>query len=302
MCGNKFLIRKFIEINDKIISKNLEKATDVDGVVVKKDIPYIDDGNTYHLLDVVRPETDDKLPIIIDIHGGAWLFGTKEVNAPYCQRLAAQGFCVVNASYRLISNPDGVYPNMFSDIFAVFDWVYENAQVYGGDLNNVFLTGDSAGGHLACFTSCVNGDPDGIGKELGMTSKLKFRAVGLNCPAVNIERYRKIKLPIISHLYKLFFGEEGKKHKYSRLVSLQNLPLDKMPPAYLITAYGDFMRFDVKFLKKELDKAGVENELFYPKKREKNKLAHVYSVLQPDWEESQAANKGMVSFFRKHIS
>lgn len=301
MCGNKFLIRKFIETNDKIIAKNLAEATDVDGVVTVKDIPYIDDGNMYHLLDVVRPDNDEKLPIIIDIHGGAWLSGTKEVNSPYCQRLAAENFCVFNASYRLISNPDGVYPNMFNDIFAVFNWVHENAERYGGDLNNVFLTGDSAGGHLACFTSCVNSDPEGLGKELGMTSKLSFRAVGLNCPAVNIDRYKKIRLPIINHIYKLFFGEEGRKHRYVDIVSLQNLPLQKMPPVHLITAYGDFMRFDVKLLKEELDKAGVENELFYPKKKKTNKLSHVYSVLKPDWEESREANLGMTEFFKKFM-
>lgn len=301
MCKSKFLIDKFIQINEKIIEKNLKNVKNVEGITEYRDIPYVDDGNMYHLLDVVRPEGDERLPVIIDIHGGAWLCGTKEVNSWYCRSLAKYGFCVVNINYRLIAEGmGGTFPNILNDVFDAFKWVENNIGNYGGDINNVFLTGDSAGGHLACLSACINAD-EKLGEELNMKSGLNFRAVGLNCPAVNIDRYRKIKLPVISYLYKLFFGKEGKKHVYSRLVSLQNAPLDKLPPVFLITAYGDFMRYDVKFLHKELKKRDKESVYFCPEKKSENKLGHVYSVLNPELSESVAANEGMTKFFKSHV-
>ena len=53
-------------------------------------------------LDLYRPKSMDgkKLPVIVSVHGGAWVYGTKEIYQFYCMRLAQFGFAVVNFNYR----------------------------------------------------------------------------------------------------------------------------------------------------------------------------------------------------------
>lgn len=54
------------------------------------------------MLDVYRPKSvEGALPVIVDIHGGGWYYGDKELNKYYCMSLVKYGFAVVNVSYRL---------------------------------------------------------------------------------------------------------------------------------------------------------------------------------------------------------
>ena len=162
MCRSKTVIDKFNAMVARKDAKRMASKTPFPGVEKFYDIPYIDDGNIYHLLDVYRPENlseGERLPVIIDIHGGAWIYGTKEINAHYCQGLTKYGYCVVNINYRIITEEGkGTFPAILNDCFAAFKWVEENISDYGGDLNDVYLTGDSAGAHLAAMCVAINGD------------------------------------------------------------------------------------------------------------------------------------------------
>lgn len=75
-------------------------------------------------------------------------------------------------------------------------------------------------------------------------------------------------------------------------------------PCFLISAYGDFVRKDSDMAYKMLKEKGIECEYVYFDKplADGNKLAHVYNILQPEWEASKQANKGMCDFFKKRIS
>ena len=86
------------------------------------DISYGEDPK-YQILDVYLPKnkTSAKLPVIVNIHGGGWIYGTKETYQFYCLAMAKEGFAVVNANYRLA--PDVVYPGELDDINRVFHWV-----------------------------------------------------------------------------------------------------------------------------------------------------------------------------------
>ena len=65
------------------------------GVSVREYV-YLDDGDPMHKLNVYRPEGESgTLPLIVNVHGGAWAYGDKDLNAYYCMYLASKGFCVV---------------------------------------------------------------------------------------------------------------------------------------------------------------------------------------------------------------
>lgn len=301
MCRSKWLIDTFCKIVKNEDAKRLKTKTPFEGIEKFLDIPYVDDGNVFHLLDVYRPENaEGKLPVIIDIHGGAWIYGTKDINAHYCQGLAKYGYCVVNISYRLITEEgQGTFPAILDDCFAAFRWVEEHVEEYGGDLNNVYLTGDSAGAHLCAMSLAVNGDKK-LREELNMKTSLDFRAVALTCGVSDVEYFRKFKLPVLNYLHVLFFGKEWKKHPHLYAATMKNMDLSVFPPIFLNTAKGDFMRFQVLAFDKLLTERKVEHELFDINTKTKHKLTHVYSVLYPEWEESIETTDRLIAHFRKY--
>lgn len=87
------------------------------------------------------------LPVVIFIHGGAWINGDKSMLHCVCQRVAAEGYLVVNINYRLA--PQYLYQQQIQDISLATTWVLQNCHDYNGDRRRVFLAGDTAGANLA---------------------------------------------------------------------------------------------------------------------------------------------------------
>ncbi|MFA6867022.1 MAG: alpha/beta hydrolase [Clostridia bacterium] len=296
------IVNKFCKFNDNLEVERNKNRKPIEGIVKNLDIPYMDDDNIYHLLDVFYPEnTNGKLPIIIDIHGGGWIYGTKAINSQYCQDLAKGGFVVVNVSYRLITKEaGGTFPNFLNDIFASFAWVEKNIESFHGDTNNVMLTGDSAGGHLAGMAMSVICD-ENLQNKLNLNTSLKFRALTLTCPVMYLDCYEKLHLPIIKYLFGLMFGADWKKSEYKKMGTISNNNLEKFPPVFLISSYGDFMRKQVKKFENELKKRAIEYDICFFEKQDTNKLEHVYNIIFPEYKESIIANDASVEFFRKYI-
>ena len=140
--------------------KRAAKLTKTTGVSAIKDLDYFGDGSKWHLMDVYRPNgtENEKLPVIIDIHGGGWMYGDKDLNAPYCEALAKRGFVVVSFSYSLF--PSVTLPVPVQEIFRAINFVYDNAERFNIDLNNAFITGDSAGGHYAGLVLSIIADEE----------------------------------------------------------------------------------------------------------------------------------------------
>ena len=73
-----------------------------DDIIRYDDIRYGTEDDKLQMLDVYRPKgISGKLPVIMSVHGGGWVYGDKEVYQFYCMSLAQRGFAVVNYSYRL---------------------------------------------------------------------------------------------------------------------------------------------------------------------------------------------------------
>lgn len=297
------LVKLFNSVNGKIDTKRLNKKTPFSDVETFVDIPYTESGNKFHLLDVYRPKkTSEKLPIIIDVHGGAWIYGTKDINKHYCMGLASYGFVVVNISYRLISEgSDGTFPKILEDVFSAFNWVEKNIAGYQGDLNNVFLTGDSAGAHLSALAlSAIH--TESFASKLNVHTDLNFRAAALTCGVFDMEGYNKMSLPATKYLFKLFLGKDYKNSPFLPHISIKNNNLEAFPPVFLNTTDGDFMKGQVAAFYKEIkERSKNEVELLHINKPTTNKLAHVYSVLFPEYEESVKTTDALIAFFKKYI-
>jgi len=121
-------------------------------VEVKSDIPYAKYGDREILLDLYLPrnQTDKKRPIIVMIHGGGWLYGSKTDlgEAPtQAVTFAEAGFIVASIDYRL--SDEAIFPAAVKDCRAAVQWLKDNSESYGMDRENIGVFGISAGGHLA---------------------------------------------------------------------------------------------------------------------------------------------------------
>lgn len=117
-------------------------------------------------LDVYAPEcgTDSaaatvSYPVVVFMHGGGWRASDKDdplgVHANVCKALALRGLVAVNVNYRLA--PRFKHPEHARDAAAAVHWVRQNIGKHNGDPERIFLSGHSAGGHLAALITL---DPD----------------------------------------------------------------------------------------------------------------------------------------------
>jgi acetyl esterase/lipase len=123
-----------------------------------RDLSYGDAG-VRNRLDIWRradlPE-DAGAPVLLQVHGGAWVVGQKEGQAhPLMAHLAERGWVCVTINYRL--SPVATWPDHIADVKRAIAWTKANVGRYGGDPDMVAITGGSAGGHLSSLAALTPG-------------------------------------------------------------------------------------------------------------------------------------------------
>jgi len=116
-------------------------------------------GGRRQTLDVYRPlDGRTGCPVLLQVHGGAWVFGRKDNQGlPLMNEMARQGWVCVALNYRL--SPQATFPDHLVDCKLALRWIREHIAEHGGDPGFVAVTGGSAGGHLAALLALTANDP-----------------------------------------------------------------------------------------------------------------------------------------------
>jgi acetyl esterase/lipase len=128
-----------------------------DKIEVTHDIAYCDGAGAdpqRHKLDCFFPKGQRGFPVLVLVHGGAWVCGDKSFfgwGTALGEYFARQGIGVVMPSYRLWPGAD--YRQQAQDVASVVAWTLQHAAAHGGRPDRVFLGGHSAGGHLAALVA-----------------------------------------------------------------------------------------------------------------------------------------------------
>ena len=299
------LIVKIMQVSwkfcDKSDKKRMATQTPPENVVKAKDIPYIDDGNPYHKFDVFHPEgkiAKEGLPVIIDIHGGGWMYATKDLNEYYCMELAKKGYCVFSISYRLV--PDVTVNEQIKDCTEALAFIRANMKDYPANKKTVMLTGDSAGGQLALYSTILNNNPDAREIFGTVDTKLNIKCLLLTSPVT----YAKSGGWFSIYTKKMWGKDYETKstYNYMDLNEIMELAND-MPPTYFITSSGDTLAHDqtVNAYNYFVEK-GYECEIEdFTDLKDGKKLPHVFSVLDPFDEYGQKAIDNALDYYQKSL-
>lgn len=126
-----------------------------------RNIDYAGDGLHRHKLDVLvrRDDPPTAGPVLVYIHGGAWVIGDKrEQGIPMMHELAERGWVCIAVNYRL--SPKATWPDHVVDCKRALAWVRANVADYGGDPSFLAVSGGSAGGHLSALVALTPNEPE----------------------------------------------------------------------------------------------------------------------------------------------
>lgn len=277
--------------------KRDEKLTVPENMANLYDISYGPHGES-NLLDIYKTsDVNQAQATIVNIHGGAWVYGSKEVYKFYCMSLALRGFTVVNINYRLA--PENLFPSALEDINSAITFIEKHAGEYCIDKEKLVLVGDSAGAQLASHYAAIFTNPD-FAKLYGFTiPNVKIKAVGLNCGIYDPNTRLQNDLDDIFWAYIGQNTDIKSKDFQQKIDVLSNITPD-FPPAFVMSSHRDFLLPQAQPMYDLLKSKGIEAVIKIYGAPNRKDIGHVFHV-NMNLPEAKLCNDDECNFFRKFI-
>lgn len=261
------------------------------------DIPYGSHGEA-NLLDIYMCDSiKEKHAAIVNIHGGAWVYGSKEIYKFYCMSLAKRGFVVVNINYRLA--PENIFPSALEDINQALTFIEKKGTEYYIDKDQLILAGDSAGGQLVSHYAAIFTNPD-FAKLYGFSlPDIKIRVLALNCGLYDSRAAVESEL---DDIYKAYIGvnaDYSDPELLNKIDVISHITGD-FPPSFIMSSYEDFLLREAEPMYNLLTSKGVKSELKIYGSKGNRKIGHVFHV-NCKLEEAKICNDDECAFFRKFL-
>ena len=264
-----------------------------EGITECRNISYGHYGQ-WSLLDVYTPKgTDAPLPTIISIHGGGYVYGSKEIYRRYGMDMAKRGFAFVNFNYRLA--PKWKFPTPLHDTNAVMEWVCKNHARYHLDPGRIILVGDSAGAQLASQYAAIATNPEYAALFDLKVPKVRICALGLNCGLYDPIAFCGKR---VTGLAKDYLGPKPDLND-PRLKVLDAIT-DRYPPAFITTSCHDFLKANAQPMCALLNDKGIPAKWkCYGSETDKT-VGHVFhvNIVLPD---AVTCNDDSAAFFRQNV-
>lgn len=165
------------------------------GAVLESDLAYGTDAR--QRLDVYRPSAAHAAPIIVMVHGGAWMRGGKRVWRVVKNKVehwVPKGYVFVSVDYRMVPQADPLA--QAGDVARALAYVEAHAGAWGGDPARIVLMGHSSGAHLVALLAAEPSIAAGAG------AKPWLATVALDSGAMDVSRIMQRRHP---RLYDMAF-------------------------------------------------------------------------------------------------
>lgn len=287
------------------ITAYLENSKRYKGITAEKDIVY-DDAHPRMKMDVRYQEGTKgvKKPVVVYIAGGGFVAGGKKYRTSITEFFASLGFCTICPDLRLA--PGVHFPTPLFDLVKALNFIVSLKDEYNLDLDNVVITGDSAGGYFASYAVAITTHPT-LASDLGLPKcDIKFSAFLGLCGVYDFVKMVNIPEPfgIAINTARDFAGYKFKRnfsnfsdYVYCDYISPINFVNENWCKSMLVYAEKDiFCHGQGELMSKKMD----ENGVVYEKSTSKHLLDnHCYFL----FEFTKAAKKSLVDikYFMKKI-
>ncbi len=222
-------------------------------------IPLDDSGRTMPVR-ILRPKQPrGRLPVIFYIHGGGWVMGNEQTHDRLIRRLCAETPAAV--VFPVYPNaPQGQYPQVVKDLFAVMQYIADEAENFGFDSGRLAVAGDSVGGNMATVMALM-------AKENGDRPKIIFQLLfyPVTDAAFDTGSYNQFADgPWLTRKAMQWFwdqycpGAALRSEITASPLKADEKQLGGLPPALIITAENDVLRDEGEAYAHKLMSAGVE--------------------------------------------
>ena len=271
------------------------KEVSSEGLKEYRDIPYTNRAGKELLMDIFEPITPEgtELPVIVNIHGGGLIGGSKNLSVGFCRQLAKRGYLVFSLEYRLI--PDVRVYEQFDDVCAGMDCIGRKLVDFDVDFTRIYMVAESAGAYLATSVAAMKKSKalqDAIGYP---PTNMVFKAMGLISGMFYTTRDDMLGRFLSPSIY----GKDARSIAMAEYTNPEHPEIiHNIPPCYLITSKADMLeRYTLDFAG-ELGNKGVEHHLRHM--GSDPKLLHAFPVLNATLPESVRVIDEIVDWFKAH--
>jgi acetyl esterase len=222
----------------------------------------IDAGRTIKIRIYTPRDPTVPSPVIMYLHGGAFVAGDLDTEHDRCLRLARDAHCVVvGVDYRLA--PEHPFPAALEDCYTVLRWLASEGESIQADGDRIAVGGSSAGGTLAAAVALLARDRGGPSLALQM---LLYPALDDRLRTNSMNRFTATPGWTASdskHMWDCYLGAISPDSISPYAAPARSGDLRNLPPAYVLTADIDALRDEGINYAVRLLQAGVQTELHH---------------------------------------
>jgi len=252
-----------------------------EGIQEYLDVPFEGAEGVPLAVDIFRAKAGGlrPLPVVIMIHGGGLVVGTRKMSRSFCEKLAERGFLVFAPEYRRLTETN-VFQEI-ADVSAAFSFVSGRLGKYGGDPERVAVVSESAGSYLSVYAVAAIGSP-ALRTALGLqAASLRVHALACFSGFFYTARTDAPGMVYAPNLY----GDKRKDASFMRYMNPECPEvMDFLPPMFLAGSEADFLRSYTKRYAAALRRAKHPCELVYY--TDNKELTHAFPALKPELPES----------------
>ena len=223
---NKYQKTSFIESENIIAKTNLLYGKDIKN---NRYDAYFPNNNNH-----------EKLPTVFVFHGGGYISGNKEGTSDFCRILARKGCLVFNIEYTKCDNEEKKYfPYQVYEFFQFYKSITEHTDFVDLiDFNNIFISGNSAGAHIAALIANIQTNQM-LKMDFNLQGGPPIKGVILLSPSFGA--YKFAGLFPKNNFHDIIFGTKNIRNPISNITHNLDITTEAFPPSAMFSVKGDFV-------------------------------------------------------------